>query len=83
MPWGKYKYQKLPMELCNSPDIFQEQLSHLFRDLDYVREYIDDLLITSNSTVDDHLAKVDTVLAKLRKQDSKWMQKNPSSAKIK
>ena len=23
-PWGKYKYQRLPMGLCNSPDIFQE-----------------------------------------------------------
>ena len=67
LPWGKYEYQKLPMGLCNSPEIFQEQLSHLFRDLEYVREYIDDLLITSNSTVDDHLVKVDTVLAKLRK----------------
>ena len=20
--WGKYKYQQLPMGLCNSPDIF-------------------------------------------------------------
>ena len=62
LPWGKYEYQKLPMGLCNSPDIFQEQLSHLFRDIEYVREYIDDLLITSNGTVDDHLAKLDTCL---------------------
>ena len=22
LPWGKYEYQKLPMGLCNSPDIF-------------------------------------------------------------
>ena len=25
LPWGKYQYQKLPMGLCNSPDIFQEK----------------------------------------------------------
>ena len=25
LPWGKYEYQKLPMGLCNSPDIFQEK----------------------------------------------------------
>jgi hypothetical protein len=23
MPFGKYEYQRLPMGLCNSPDIFQ------------------------------------------------------------
>ena len=25
LPWGKYEYQKLPMGLCNSPDIVQEK----------------------------------------------------------
>ena len=25
LPWGKYNYIKLPMGLCNSPDIFQEK----------------------------------------------------------
>jgi hypothetical protein len=25
-PFGKYKYQRLPMGLCNSPDIFQERM---------------------------------------------------------
>ena len=24
LPWGKYKYQKLPLGVYNSPDIFQE-----------------------------------------------------------
>ena len=32
MPWGKYKYQHLPMGLCNSPDIFQECMFELFLD---------------------------------------------------
>ena len=42
--WGKYKYERLPMGLCNSPDIFQEKMSELFIGLDTVRVYIDDLL---------------------------------------
>ena len=25
LPFGKYKYQRIPMGLCNSPDIFQEK----------------------------------------------------------
>ena len=27
LPWAKYEYQRLPMGLCNSPDIFQERMS--------------------------------------------------------
>ena len=44
LPWGEYEYQRLPMGLCNSPDIFQEKMSILMGDLEYVRAYIDDLL---------------------------------------
>ena len=33
--------------------------------LDYVRTYIDDLLIISTGTFDDHLTKVGAVLSKL------------------
>ena len=36
MPWGKYEYQRLPMGLYNNPDIFQENMSELFCDLEYV-----------------------------------------------
>ena len=39
LPWGKYEYQKLPMGLCNSPDIFQEKMNELFSSLEYVRSY--------------------------------------------
>ena len=28
-PWGKYEYLRLPMGLCNSPDIFQEKVNEL------------------------------------------------------
>ena len=55
------------MGLSNSPDIFQENMSNLFRDLTFVREYIDDLLITSNGSLQDHLDKVAQVLEKLQK----------------
>ena len=42
--WVKYEYQRLPMGLCNSPDIFQEKMSELFISLDTVHVYIDDIL---------------------------------------
>jgi hypothetical protein len=54
------------MGLCNSPDIFQEQMSKLMSGLDYVRaSYIDDVLVTICDDWDDHLAKLDTVFSRL------------------
>ena len=66
-PFGKYEMQRLPMGLCNSPDIFQEKMSELFDGLEYVRTYIDDLLILSKGTYEDHLEKLEKVLLRLRK----------------
>ena len=67
LPWGKYEYQKLPMGLCNSPDIFQEKMNDLFAGLHYVRAYIDDLLIISNGTLEDHLQKISKAFKILQK----------------
>ena len=40
----------------------KKKISNLFWDLEIVREYIDDLLITSNGSLQDHLDKVEWVL---------------------
>ena len=66
-PWGKYEYRRLPMGLCNSPDIFQEKMSELMADLEFARAYIDDLLVLTSSTFDDHLRKLETVFQRLKK----------------
>ena len=29
LPWGKYEYLRLPIGLCNMPDIFQKKMSKL------------------------------------------------------
>ena len=64
-PFGKYEYQRLPMGLSNSPDIFQEKISELMIGLDFVRAYIDDILVISSGSWDDHLYKLDTVFSRL------------------
>ena len=66
LPWGKYEYQRLPMGLCNSPDIFQEKMSELMSGLEFVRVYIDDLLCIT-TTFEDHLDKLSEVLARIQK----------------
>ena len=65
LPLGKFDYQRLPMGLCNSPDIFQEKMSNLMMDLEYVRAYIDDLLVTTKGSFEDHLQKLERVLNRL------------------
>ena len=64
-PWGKYQYLRLPMGVNCSPDIFQEKMSELMEELDYVRTYLDDLLVIGNTTFDDHLDQLRTVLRQL------------------
>ena len=49
--------QKLPIGLYNSLDIIQEIRNDLFHGLEYVRAYVDVLLIISNGNFEDHLYK--------------------------
>ncbi len=65
LPFGKFEYQRTPMGLCNSPDIFQEKMNELFQGLDFVRAYIDDLLCITKGDLDDHLGKLDGILTRL------------------
>jgi hypothetical protein len=55
LPWGKYYYKRLPMGLSISPDVFQQELSSLFHDLAYVKVFIDDILVITKGTYEDHL----------------------------
>ena len=66
LPWGKYRMKRLPMGLCNSPDIFQEKMASLMDGLQYVRTYIDDLLVFTKGTWEDHLEKLEKVLKRLQ-----------------
>ena len=54
------------MGLFDSPDIFQEKMNGLFYGLDYVRMYIDDILIISSKSLQDHIKKLDIVWSKLK-----------------
>ena len=64
------------MCLCNSPDIFQAKMNELFNGLDFVRTYIDDLLIISNKSLDDHIKNLDKILNKLKSVGFKMKKKN-------
>ncbi len=65
-PWGKYSYKRLPMGFGGLADIFQAQIMDLMASLKFVQAYIDDLLIITRGILDDHVKKMETVLARLR-----------------
>jgi hypothetical protein len=50
LPWGKYQYKRLQMDLKTSPDIFQRIMYELLGDTPNIQVYLDDILITSNGT---------------------------------
>ena len=43
--FGKFRYNRLPMGMCASGDIFQAKVDKLLGDIEGVRTYIDDILV--------------------------------------
>jgi hypothetical protein len=69
LPWGKYEYLRLPMGLCNSQDIFQEKMSELIFGLEFARAYLDDFLVVSRDTIENHFIHLEEVFTRLQAQD--------------
>src|SRR5687768_3056268 len=67
LPWGKYEYLRLPMGLCNSPDIFQEKMSELMVGLEFARAYLDNLLLITKGNFEEHLDQLEQALTKFSK----------------
>src|SRR6478752_4343376 len=67
LPWGKYEYLRLPMGLCNSPDIFQEKMSKLMMGLEFARVYLDNLFLITKNSFDEHLDQLEQALTRLSK----------------
>ena len=65
LPWGKYKYLRLPMGIKNATDIFQSTMMEILGDLPYIKVYLDDVLHTTDSSLQDHLDKLDIILQHL------------------
>ncbi len=64
-PWEKYSYKRLPIGIAGSLDMFQEKMLELMETLEYVRDYLDDLLCISKLSLEDHLEKLEEVLSQI------------------
>ncbi len=56
-PWGKYSYKKLPRVFGGSANIFQAQIMDLMASPEFLRAYMDNLLIITRGILDEHLQK--------------------------
>jgi hypothetical protein len=69
MGYGKIQIQTLTHGYQDFlvPDVFQNVMSKLVQDMEYVNTYLDDLLILTirNNSFKDHLLKFEMVLARL------------------
>lgn len=65
LPWGKYKYKRLPMDLSVAIDIFQSEISKLVSNLEFAKAYLYNLLCLTSGSLNDHLAKLDYLFQRL------------------
>ena len=64
-PFGKFKYNRLPMGLKCSPDFAQEVMENIFRDISETEVYIDDIGVFTNNW-EEHMKVLRIVLQKLQ-----------------
>jgi len=64
-PFGKFKYNWLPMGVKQSPDFAQEIMESLLRDIEECDVYIDDIG-GFDSSWEKHLATLERVLQRLQ-----------------
>ncbi len=64
-PFGKFKYNRLPMELKCSPDFAQEVIENIFREIEDAEIYIDDIGAFSNLLWEEHMALLCKILTLL------------------
>ena len=56
------------MGFANSPDIFEQKMNDLFHGFEFIRAYIDDLLILTKGDWADHLQKLELTLNKVKEK---------------
>ena len=60
--FGSYAYTRLPMGIMTAPDIFQQKMLELMIGMEYIRVYLDDLLLMSGKSFEHHLEILERVL---------------------
>ena len=67
LPCCEYKNKQLPMGVCNSPDIFKEQMNKLLQVFEFISVYIDYFFILTKSYCKNPLQKLELTVNELKK----------------
>jgi hypothetical protein len=66
VPWGKYRYLRLQMGISTAPDEFQARMQALLGDLPFLRVYLDDILVLTETSFSNHIKEVEQVFIRLK-----------------
>ena len=53
--FGKFRYNRLPVGMCASGDIFQDKVDELLGDIEGVKKCIYDILVLSKNSSEKHI----------------------------
>ena len=68
LTWEGYCYKQLPMGITDFPENLQQKMNDLFRGFEFIRVYIDELLILTKGYCTDHVHKLELTLKNLSKK---------------
>ena len=74
-PLGKYQYKCLPTGVNNSPDIFQGEMNEIFCGFEFIRPYIDEILIIIRVDYSNQLEKLELTLQNIKDNGLKFNNK--------
>ena len=63
--FGKFRYNRVPMGLCGSGDIFQAKVDDLLSDIEGFKTYIDDILVLGKVIFSQHIYHLIVIFARL------------------
>ena len=63
--FGKFRYNCLPMDMCASGDTFQNKLDKLLGDIEGVKTYIDDILLSSKYWFGNHIKQPRIIFSRM------------------
>ncbi|KAI0226278.1 hypothetical protein LSAT2_023096 [Lamellibrachia satsuma] len=79
-PFGRYAFCRLPFGISSAPEIFQRKMSALLDGMNGVKVIMDDILVHGRS-IEEHDARLDSVIRIINDSGLKLTQENASSDK--
>ena len=64
--FGKFRYNRLPMGMCASGDIFQAKVDELLSDIEGVKTYINNILVLGKDSFEKHIKQLIIICVRLR-----------------